>query len=519
MVHVQPPAGSRLASGPPAEIAARQVGAPSHTSGPEGLLLEVQSALGSPSGQRLSTSISLARMFAFAVSNLPCAAVTLALGVFLPRHYAQHIGLGLGMVGGAFFAVRMIDIPIDVILGLAMDRTRTPIGRYRPWAIGAAAVMAFSVYFLFNPPVGAGRLYLIIWLLFSYLGLSTFMLANMAWASRLAPHYHDRSRIFGVIMALGVFGAASIMAVPLINEHLHLSDALNVPTMGRLIAIMTPITLLISIIFTPEPIAPPRRAHKAMRFHDAVRLLMRPALRRILGAELCFALGPGWMSASYLFFFTDVLHFTVGKASVLLGAYLLAGILGAPLAAALAKRFSKHRALIGVAVFYVLTIISLSAIPPGNLPVAAICLFGSGAMAYGFTTLTRAMMADVADEVRLEEGRERPGLLYGLTVLAGKLGSAFSVGLTFFMISLVGFKPALGFANSHQAVLGFQFVFLGGPIVFVLLGAACMLGYALTPDRHADIRRQLSALDALELAQAPGLGGLGAPIPRERTQA
>ena len=61
----------------------------------------------------------------------------LALTVHLPRYFAGHLGLSLAVVGGAFALVRFVDIPLDPILGLIMDRTRTRFGRYRVWTLVA----------------------------------------------------------------------------------------------------------------------------------------------------------------------------------------------------------------------------------------------------------------------------------------------------------------------------------------------------------------------------------------------
>ena len=44
-------------------------------------------------------------------------------------------------VGAAFGLVRLIDIPIDAAIGVAMDRTRTGFGRYRIWMLGGAPIL------------------------------------------------------------------------------------------------------------------------------------------------------------------------------------------------------------------------------------------------------------------------------------------------------------------------------------------------------------------------------------------
>ena len=49
---------------------------------------------------------------------------------------------------------------------------------------------------------------------------------------------------------------------------------------------------------------------------------------RLILAQACLTLSPGWMSALYLFFFKDVLGFSIAVASGLLIVYVLAGVAG-----------------------------------------------------------------------------------------------------------------------------------------------------------------------------------------------
>ncbi len=433
---------------------------------------------------------------AFAATALPVAAIGIAMSVYLPRHYASHLGIDLAVVGSAFFIVRMIDIPVDGLLGWSMDKTRTPWGRYRLWTILGAPILMLGVYFLFLPPSGVGRNYLIFWVLILYLGNSILALSHAAWAATLAPQYNDRSRVFAIMTAVGVLGAASVLAIPIVNEARGVSDAGNVAMMGWLIIALAPITAAIVVWRTPEKIAPEAPGDE-FRLRDYGALMMRPAFARILLADLCLSLGPGWMSATYLFFFTDSRGFTTGQASILLATYFLAGIVGAPLMGRLAMRISKHRTVMVATTLYSLTLVSLIAIPKGNLMVAIIPLFVAGVMASGFNLLTRAMTADIADEIRLEHGKERSGLLYAITTMTTKIAGAFSIGLTFFVLSKIGYDAAEGARNTAQAIHNLELVFLVGPVVFVMLGGACMIGYGLDAVRHADIRRQLDERDAL----------------------
>ncbi|HUO11699.1 MAG TPA: MFS transporter, partial [Caulobacteraceae bacterium] len=84
----------------------------------------------------------LPRLIAFGTVGIPLAGMLLVFGLWAPRYYVTLLTKGgmngaaaLALVGLAFFAVRALDICIDPLVALAMDRTRTPIGRYRPWLI------------------------------------------------------------------------------------------------------------------------------------------------------------------------------------------------------------------------------------------------------------------------------------------------------------------------------------------------------------------------------------------------
>ena len=164
--------------------------------------------------------LSLIPALRFSVVSVPLSALGLAIAVSLPPYFASHRGVSLTVVGAAWFITRMIDIPVDVLLALFMDRTKTPFGRYRVWFVAGAPIMLVAVYALFMAPYGFSSLYLISWLLVYYLGTSIVGLAHSAWAAKLAPHYDDRSRLFGILSAVGVLGALAAIGIPIIAPGL-----------------------------------------------------------------------------------------------------------------------------------------------------------------------------------------------------------------------------------------------------------------------------------------------------------
>src|SRR6185312_10534649 len=139
--------------------------------------------------------LSLVSVVTFSVATFPVSALGVALFVYLPPYLAGHLGVALTAISGAWATVRIVDLFVDPVLGHVMDRTKTPLGRYRAWLGAGVPVLMLAVYMLFMAPKGIGPLYLLLWLFLLYIGNSILTLSQSAWGATLATQYHERSRV------------------------------------------------------------------------------------------------------------------------------------------------------------------------------------------------------------------------------------------------------------------------------------------------------------------------------------
>lgn len=444
-------------------------------------------------GKRLSLNAALV----FALAQLPTSALALALLIYLPPHLTRDLGVPLVVVGGSWATVRVLDVLVDPLLGLLMDRTRTRIGRYRPWLLLGAPILVAGAAMLFLAPAGIGRAYLIGWLLVLYLSLSIFMLALPAWGATLATSYNDRARIYGALAAVGIASSIGILLLPVVGGAFHKTDAWSVRAMGWFVIVLTPLLVGISVWRTHETVSPVVGDHEGVRISDYVALVTKPDLVRVYVAQICLTLGPGWMSSLYLFFSRDVMRFGGGSPSILLLVYIAGGLAGAPVMAHLATRIGKHRTLMVAAAAYSIGLCTVLLPPKGMWGYAIPINLWCGFMGASFEMTIRSMLADVADEVRLEQGRERLSLVFAINSGVTKLSTAFSIGVTYPLLAAAGYVASLGAHNSPAALRGLALLFVAGPIGFVMLGAACTIGWRMTAARHAEVRAALDARDSL----------------------
>jgi glycoside/pentoside/hexuronide:cation symporter, GPH family len=442
--------------------------------------------------------LSLGQIVRFAGTFLPIYAIQIAITTQLPKYFTSDLGISLAVVGSSFALVRLIDIWLDPLLGMAIDRTRTRFGRHRLWLLAATPILMLALWMLFEVRVGVGRAYLIGWMLAMYLGFSAATLSIAAWGSSLAANYHDRSRLFGILVSCGVLGAALALTIPILTARHGLSDADGIRAMGGFIILMLPLTVTVTLWLTPD--RPRDDASHQLKVRDIGRLLGRRNVLRVLLSDLCLSLGPGWMAALYLFFIKDSRGFTTAEANLLLIIYTLAGVAGGPAASCISRKVGKHRAVMVSAILYATGILTIMIVPRGAFALAALIMAVLGGLNAGLRGLLQAVTGDVADEARLEIGANQNALLYSLTTATSKLGGALSVFVTFNLLSKLGFDPRDGVSNTPAHIHALELVLIIGQVVLVLLGSVCFAGYKLTAARHDQI---MAALEARRSALAP----------------
>mgnify|MGYP003639724749 FL=1 len=444
-----------------------------------------------PAAPRRSNAV----LAAFSGPCLPLAAFGVALPVTLPEFYATHVGLELGVVAGVFMAVRLIDILFDPFIGWGMDRTRTRFGRYRPWMVLSTPILMLSALMMFvvvQP--GAGAAYLFGWLLVLYLGFSIGTLGQLGWASVLAPQYDQRSRVYGWWQVFNIIGVILILVLPTIVVRSGIGDyADGVRIMGWAILIALPVTIGLALFVVPEPVNAGAAPHGGPRAYLA--LFGKTTVRKLLFADLLLGVAPGITGSLLFFFFGQIKGYDHTEASLFMLFYFVAGLVGAPFWAWLATKIGKDRALAVASLVFAVFYIGATLVPGGNFAVTAVAMFIAGLPYAAGLFLLRAMMADAGDEIRLDTGVDRTGLMFSILSATTKIGHVIAL-IPYLILQAVGFRALPGLAgNSEASLLTLQVLFILVPGLLLAAAALVLKNYPLTPARHDAIRKALDARD------------------------
>ena len=193
----------------------------------------------------------------------------------------------------------------------------------------------------------------------------------------------DRSRVFGAIQIVSTIAATAVLFAPALAGSKNPAD--DVRAMGWFIVFVTPLGILAASFFTPEKIVEHHSATKTT-LRDYWEMVSWPEMRRIVAAAFCLTLGPGWMSAMYLFYFQDSRGFDFRTSTYLLALYIAAGVRWAqPGSPGWRRGQRKHRTLMIASTGY----LARPDDPPtscrrSSLIPAAIIMFSLGFLAAGF---------------------------------------------------------------------------------------------------------------------------------------
>lgn len=424
---------------------------------------------------------------AFSAPGLPIAAVGLPMIVYLPPYYAGTLGLDLAVVGLVFFLVRVIDLPLDPLLGHWMDRTRSRHGRYRPWLIAGGVTLAAGAWLTFMAEPGIGAAYTFASLMLLYIGLSLTVVAQVGWGATLSGDYHQRSRIFSWWMAVQVLG----MILVLVLAALVGGGPGRIHAMGWFVIVLAPLTTLLMAAAVPESECTAERPKAGLA---ELKALARNGLFvRAIVLDILTSIAPGITGAMFLFYFEHRLGFDGGQASLLLLIYFAAGFAAAPLWIALARRTSKHRALTVAGLCFAGFHFSLSLLPPAGFLIAAPAMAIAGLPYIAGPSLLRAMMNDASDVDRLETGLDRNALIQALLTTTQKISYALPVAIIYPALGLIGFDPRPGHHNSDEAIFGMTLLFIVPPTVLILAAAWIASRWPLTREAHAEVQAKLAA--------------------------
>ena len=169
-----------------------------------------------------TTKFKWRQRIGFGISDYACNLAYLLANTYLLFYYTNCAGLAAGAVGFMFVVTKFIDAFTDYMVGAMIDRTDTKMGRYRPWMLYGAPVLAVGMVLLFSVPTGWSAGAKLAWAYVTYVIFSFgYTLVNIPMApivSSLSASATERTKISTTRTVFSNLGSltSSLFVLPMV---------------------------------------------------------------------------------------------------------------------------------------------------------------------------------------------------------------------------------------------------------------------------------------------------------------
>ena len=427
--------------------------------------------------------------------------------------YTVALGVPPELVGWALSFPRLLDAFFDPIVGHWSDHTRSRWGRRRPFIFAGAIALGLTMVLLWLPPAGRGwshrelAAYFLGATMLFYAAYSVFLVPYRALGLELTRDYHDRTRLQGWGMMVGLVGGLGLPwlykctlvfggAGPdgsAASAEMILSGARWIGAgVGALILVACAVPAVACRERTVTSDAPKISLARAL----GATLRNRPFVH-MLGMNFCATVGmyaPVTVSflVSLYFLFQGNQDAAANLTGYLGMAQMLGSLAGVPVNTGVSVWLGKRGAALvalglGAVGFGSLTWTLLPAHPYWAL--VSQFLIGWGMQ--GVWLMSATMNADVCDSDELATGRRREGMYGAVFALEQKIAFAVAAVLGGYLVSRCGYVTSATPASS--TLLQLRTTLIVTPLVGLALAAAAIASYPLSRARVAEIQSALGA--------------------------
>lgn len=454
----------------------------------------------------MSEKIDLKEKIGYGFGDFASSMFWKLFSMFLMIYYTDVVEISPASVGTMFLLTRLWDGFNDPIMGIISDRTKTSMGKFRPYLLwvaipfGIIGVLTFS-----TPDLGpSGKL------IYAYV---TYTLMMMVYTAINVPY----SSLMGVMTSdpkertslasfrfIGAYSGGIFMTatVPYLLDYFRNSghnDAQSYQYTVAVYAIIAVFFFMMTYKWTKERVKPLDQESSIAK--DLKDLAKNSQWFIMLGAGIAVLIFNSLRDGSIMYYFKYFVHdqflpvFGEVKWDKLAGAYmtvwLVTNLLGVLLAKPVSAKFGKKNTFIGAMIIASIFSFVFYWVNPNSIGVIFLLNIIIGLAAGIVLPLIWSMYADIADYSEWQTGRRATGLVFSSSSMSQKMGWTLGGAITGWLLASYGFE-----ANAEQteeSLKGIRMMISIYPAVGALLSALVLLVYKLS-DKYMDtITKELAA--------------------------
>ena len=414
-----------------------------------------------------------------------------------------------GLAGTIILISKGYDAITDPIEGVISDRTRTKLGRRRPYLLAGVFLVFISFFTLFYPIASESELSRAAFVTFAYLFFSTIvsivMLNYNALQSELSLDYNERTSLTTFRIFFSTISSILCAVLPLMIVDAFPDVRTGWMAMGAIFGLFFALPFIATVATARERVEFQKK-HRPFHWRQAILepLQVKTFVFIIVMYVTAFAAFDA-VSSIVVYFVKSYLG-RGSEVNFVIGGLLVAQVISLPFYQWLSRRTSKPRSyIVGATVFVTVMLFSFLITPASPSPALYIFAILVGLGSGGVVMMVYSIFPDIPDVDELKSGERREGIFAAMTTFMRKLASALAGFVVGQMLQIAGYTPPVeqvtdaGIRLVEQPqtdtfimVLRLVFVFL--PVIFISFGIYFASKFPLTVETYHRLASVLANL-------------------------
>lgn len=439
--------------------------------------------------------IGIRERLAFGVGDYGTNLTYTMMVTFLAYFYTDVVGISALLIGSLMFFARVLDGVICIFVGIRIDKTRSRLGKARPWVLWTAVPFGLSTVLLATVPE-VGDSLKITYICITYLLANIFFTANnIAYGSLLALITRDTYQrgILSVFRkGLSTFGSLTVGVLTLPLVAFFGNTATSWMIVFAIFGFFTALFLLLTALGTQERVEPVSKDN-SQRIN--ARQVMRSMMANRYWIMIFFYLLITFTSLTALsavgVYYSKYILSDVSLIAYISMAQYIPGLLTLLIIPFLLRKLGKRKlAMVGLLVCCVAYLIPLLGKQDAMFVIIATAVRSVGFCGIGATMF--ALLADTIDYGEWRTGLRIEGILFSAGTLGQTLGMGLGTASVGWILGAAGFVSGGNVPQSATVIKTIEFLFIFFPLLLAAVNLILLWFYKLDTFYH-QVAQDLSA--------------------------